>query len=82
MAAKKGLLADVQAAQRPKQSRYCSVGLAYETLGDEADQLTMVLKDLSVPARVISQVLARRGIQVSVSVIVRHRRGECKCEPR
>ena len=82
MAAKRGLLAEIQATQKPKQSRYCGVGLAYDALGAEGDELAVALKDPSITAKTISQVLAARGIQVGVSVIVRHRRGECKCEPR
>jgi hypothetical protein len=82
MAAKRGLLAEIQATQKPKQSRYCGVGLAYDALGDEADQLTTALEDRMITAKVISEVLAGRGINVHRDVIVRHRRGDCKCEPR
>ena len=82
MAAKRGLLAEIQATQKPKQSRYCGVGLAYDALGDEADQLTAALEDRTITAKVISDVLAGRGINVHRDVIVRHRRGDCKCEPR
>ena len=82
MAAKRGLLAEIQATQKPKQSRYCGVGLAYDALGDEADQLTAALEDRTITAKVISEVLAGRGINVHRDVIVRHRRGDCKCEPR
>ena len=82
MAAKRGLLAEIQATQKQKQSRYCGVGLAYDALGDEADQLTAALEDRTITAKVISDVLAGRGINVHRDVIVRHRRGDCKCEPR
>lgn len=82
MAAKRGLLAEIQATQKSKQSRYCGVGLAYDALGDEGDELTAALEDRTITAKVISDVLAGRGINVHRDVIVRHRRGDCKCEPR
>ena len=82
MAAKKGLLAQIQDAQQARQSRYCGVGLAYDALGDEGDELTAALEDRTITAKVISDVLAGRGISVNRDVIVRHRRGDCKCEPR
>jgi hypothetical protein len=82
MAAKKGLLAEIQDAQERRQSRYCGVGLAYDALGDEADELTAALENRMITAKVISDVLAGRGISVHRDVIVRHRRGDCKCEPR
>ena len=82
MAAKKGLLAQIQDAQQARQSRYCGVGLAYDALGDEGAELTAALEDRTITAKVISDVLAGRGISVHRDVIVRHRRGDCKCEPR
>lgn len=82
MAAKKGLLAQMHDVQQARQSRYCGVSLAYEALGDEADELTAALEDRTITAKVISDVLAGRGISVHRDVIVRHRRGDCKCEPR
>jgi len=82
MAAKRGILAEIQAAQKHRQSRYCGVGLAFDALGAEATELQAALKDRSITAAVISEVLRNRGINVGKDVIVRHRRQECKCEPR
>lgn len=82
MAAKRGILADIQAAQKPRQSRYCGVGLAFDALGDEADELAAALNDRTITAAAISKALKNRGITVGRDVIVRHRREECKCEPR
>lgn len=82
MAAKRGILAEIQAAQQPRQSRYCGVGLAFDALGDEADELAAALNDTTIIAAAISAALKNRGINVSKDVIVRHRRRDCKCEPR
>ena len=82
MAAKLGLLAEIKAAAQPRYWQICGVQKAMDALGPEAADLVEALKDLSIKAPDISRVLASRGIQVSRDVIVRHRRGECKCEPR
>lgn len=79
MAAKPSLLAEIKAAAQPKQWQVCGVQKAVEALGVEAADLADALKDLTIKAPIISKVLAGRGIQVSRDVIVRHRRGECKC---
>lgn len=82
MAAKLGLLAEIKAAAQPRHWQVCGVQKAMDALGPEAVELVEALKDLSIKAPDISKVLSGRGIQVSRDVIVRHRRGECKCEPR
>lgn len=82
MAAKPGLLAEIKAAAQPRHWQICGVQKAMDALGPEADDLVEALKDLSIKAPDICRVLANRGIQVSRDVLVRHRRGECKCEPR
>jgi len=82
MAAKPRLSDEIHRAQTQRQSRYCGVGKALDALGDEADDLQVALNDRTIPARVISDVLKGRGLDVHRDVIVRHRRGDCKCEPR
>lgn len=82
MAAKPGLLAEMKAAKKPLPHQICGVTKALVQLGDEASELVEALKDTTIPASIISTVLKKRDISVSRDVIVRHRRGECKCEPR
>lgn len=82
MAAKPRLIDDIERHQKPRQSRYCGVGKALTALGDEADDLQAALDNGRFTARAISDALAGRGIEVHRDVIVRHRRGDCKCEPR
>lgn len=59
----------------------CSVGALLRSLPPElADDVRTALADASITSTAISRVLTNRGFQIAHSPIVRHRRGECRCE--
>lgn len=57
----------------------CKVAMATEEHPDLADEIRAAVMRRDRTARVISDVLARHGVELSQGIIQRHRRRECKC---
>lgn len=60
---------------------YCKVSALTETLGeDDAQILRAAVDDPTWVAKQLSKALKERGLQLSDTTILRHRRRECICE--
>lgn len=60
---------------------YCKVGdIASKLEENDRKVLLTATADDSWPAKALSRQLRERGIQVSDTTILRHRRGECPCK--
>ena len=74
------LLNEIREAQTPRIGRPCTVGLALDAMNEsDARDLNAALSDESILASAICRALANRGIDISVDVMRRHRRGGCRC---
>lgn len=76
-----GLLKEIQADDHHNQ-RSCKLALILETLekADRADLEAAIVGDYTASA--IVRVLNRRGHEISLSVMSKHRRKECACVAR
>ena len=62
-------------------SGYCKVAAILSTLGaDDAQILRTAVDDPTWVAKQLSKALKERGLQLSDTTILRHRRRECICE--
>lgn len=63
------------------RSGYCKVNAIAETLGaDDAQILRNAVDDPTWVAKQLSKALKEKGLQLSDTTILRHRRRECVCE--
>ena len=73
------LLDDLDAARPMPLGVQCMVARAADQHPDIAGDILVAVMRRDRPAQVISDVLAKHGVEVSQGVIQRHRRKECKC---
>ena len=60
---------------------YCKVGDIASKLDDNDRKVLLeATADASWPAKALSRQLRERGVQVSDTTILRHRRSECPCK--
>lgn len=64
----------------PKQARTCAVRTLMNKL-DEKDQLIFAhaLAEPEWPAKALARELSSRGLSISDTPILKHRKGECSC---
>lgn len=59
----------------------CSVGMMIEKMTeDERSDFRAACEDDMIAGTIIARVLNRRGYDIKVEALRRHRKGECRCE--
>ena len=74
-----GIIDDLDAVKR-KFAQPCAVAKAAADHPDITDDITAACERRDRSARAISEVLANHGVQIPMSAIGKHRRGDCQCE--
>ena len=75
--AKQSLLNEIRSERQATSGRYPQILRVLDSLDEkEREDLLEAINDYSISASTISRVLARRGIELSVSSISKYRRGE------
>lgn len=76
-----GLMDEINSEPRIRSGRPCAVRVAIDGLkGQDRKDLQSAIDDLLIPGSVIARVLSKRGIQIGVNSITRHRRKDCTCD--
>ncbi len=76
---KSDLYDEILAAQKGSKAK-CNVALVLAKLADtDQTALKTAIADEGVYGITICRILAKRGIDMSVESMRRHRRGECQC---